>query len=77
MEAEPLYKRALKIYEGGQQNDKQQLGLILNNLGELYRKLGRDAEAEAALERSLAILEKALGPNHPDVAQGLNNLASL
>ena len=25
----------------------------------------------------LAILEKALGPEHPDVARGLNNLAGL
>ena len=29
------------------------------------------------LERSLAVLEKELGSNHPDVALGLNNLASL
>ena len=27
--------------------------------------------------RSLAIKEKALGPNHPDVAQRLKNLAAL
>jgi tetratricopeptide (TPR) repeat protein len=29
------------------------------------------------LKRSLAILEKALGPDHPDVAMSLNNLAAL
>ncbi len=28
-------------------------------------------------ERALAIWEKALGPDHPDVAASLNNLASL
>jgi len=28
-------------------------------------------------ERALAILEKALGPGHPHVAQSLNNLAEL
>jgi len=28
-------------------------------------------------KRSLAIREKALGPNHPDVAQSLENLAEL
>jgi hypothetical protein len=28
-------------------------------------------------KRSLAIYEKALGPDHPDVALGLNNLALL
>ena len=38
---------------------------------------GRYAEAEPLYKRSLAILEKALGPEHPDVAQSLNNLAEL
>ena len=33
--------------------------------------------AEALYGRSLAILEKALGPEHPLVAQSLNNLAGL
>ena len=28
-------------------------------------------------KRSLAIREKALGPDHPDVARSLNNLAEL
>ena len=28
-------------------------------------------------ERSLAIREKVLGPDHPNVAQSLNNLAGL
>lgn len=35
------------------------------------------AEAEALFKRSLAIDEKALGPDHPDVAQRLKNLAGL
>ncbi len=38
---------------------------------------GRYAEAEPLLQRSLAILEKALGPEHPHVATSLNNLAGL
>ena len=37
---------------------------------------GRYAEAEPLYKRALAIREKALGPDHPDVA-GLNNLAEL
>ena len=40
----------------------------LNNLAELYRNQGRYAEAEPLYKRSLAIREKALGPDHPDVA---------
>jgi tetratricopeptide (TPR) repeat protein len=37
----------------------------------------RYADAEPLYRRSLAIQEKALGPNHPDVANSLNNLALL
>ena len=43
---------------------------------QLYNQ-GRYAEAEPLYKRSLAIREKALGPDHPDVAQSLNNLAVL
>ena len=38
---------------------------------------GRYPEAEPLLKRSLAILEKALGPDHPNVAASLYNLAGL
>ena len=39
--------------------------------------MGNYAEAEPLHQQSLAIKEKALGPEHPDVAVSLNNLASL
>jgi tetratricopeptide (TPR) repeat protein len=42
----------------------------------LYQKLGRYAEADPLYKRSLAITEKALGPNHPTVGTPLNNLAA-
>ena len=38
---------------------------------------GRLDEADPLSERSLAILEKVLGPDHPDVAMALNNRAEL
>ena len=38
---------------------------------------GRYAEAEPLHKRSLAIWEKALGPDHPDVAKSLGALAFL
>ncbi len=38
---------------------------------------GQYAEAEPLYKRSLAIREKALGPQHPHVATSLNNLADL
>ena len=43
----------------------------------LYEAQGRYADAEPLYKRSLAIREKALGPDHPDVATSLNNLAEL
>jgi len=43
----------------------------------LYQAQGNYAEAETLNQRSLAILEKALGPEHPDVAQSLENYAAL
>ena len=49
----------------------------LNNLAGLYREQGKYAEAEPLYQRALKIDEKALGPDHPDVAIRLNNLAEL
>jgi tetratricopeptide (TPR) repeat protein len=43
----------------------------------LYQYQGRYPEAEPLYKRALAIHEKALGPEHPVVATGLNNLAFL
>jgi Tfp pilus assembly protein PilF len=36
---------------------------------------GKYAEAEPLYKRALAIKEKTLGPDHPDVATSLHNLA--
>ncbi|MCH7921671.1 MAG: tetratricopeptide repeat protein [Nitrospinae bacterium] len=49
------------------------------NLRIELRKKGRydEAKAESLYKRALAIREKALGPDHPLVAQSLNNLAAL
>jgi CHAT domain-containing protein/tetratricopeptide (TPR) repeat protein len=49
----------------------------LNNLAELYRSVGRDADAEPLYKRALAIMEKAVGLNSVDIAPELNNLAAL
>ena len=38
---------------------------------------GRYTEAEPLYQRSLAIVEKALGPEHPSVATSLENYAIL
>jgi tetratricopeptide (TPR) repeat protein len=41
----------------------------------LYAGQGKYGEAEGLFQRALAIREKALGRDHPDVAQTLHNLA--
>jgi tetratricopeptide (TPR) repeat protein len=49
---------------------------LSKEVNQLYQK-GRYREAIPMAERALAIREKALGPDHPDVALSLNNLAEL
>jgi CHAT domain-containing protein len=48
-----------------------------NNLAELYRTMGAYDQAVPLYQRSLRIIEKALGPEHPNNANSLNNLAEL
>ena len=50
---------------------------LLNQAGFYLYERGRYTDAEPLYERALAIREKALGPEHPDVATSLNNLAVL
>ncbi len=47
----------------------------LNNLALLYQTQGKYAEAEPLYKRSLAIDEKAFGPDHLKVATCLRNMA--
>src|SRR5262245_66241105 len=55
--------------------DHPYYAVALNKLGIVVQAQGKYTEAEGLFKRALAIREKALGPNHPDVAQTLNNLA--
>ncbi len=52
-------------------------GQLLNEAAHYLHQRGRYAEAEPLHQRALAIRERALGPDHLDVAQSLNNLAVL
>jgi tetratricopeptide (TPR) repeat protein len=51
--------------------------LYLNQAGLIAHTMGHYSEAKPLLQRALALREKALDPDHPDVAQSLNNLAAL
>jgi len=41
----------------------------------LYSRQGQYAKAESLFQQALALREKALGPEHPDVATSLENYA--
>ena len=46
-------------------------------MADLHKAQGRYVAAESLYQRSLAIREKALGPDHPDVAASLENMSKL
>ncbi len=75
-DAEKSLKAALKEAEHFEPQDTR-LAINLNNLAELYRLQSKYTEAEPLYKQSLAIMEEALGPGHPNVATTLNNLAEL
>jgi len=55
----------------------EEAGRIFNQVGGYLNERGRYAEAEPLLKQALVICEKALGLDHPDMAQSLHNLALL
>ena len=63
-EAEPLYRRALAVWEKIGGPERQGVATTLNNMGMLYRDQRKYVEAEPFLRRSLAIREKILPPHH-------------
>jgi len=74
-EAEPLYKRAIKIFEHATPINDEDIGKGCANLAYLYREQGRFAEAEPLFQRALELVSLSLPADHVDVAKILNNLA--
>lgn len=58
-------------------SDHPEFARHFDHLAELYAALGRSADAQAMLKRSIAIREKAFGPDHPQVASSRNAMKSL
>jgi tetratricopeptide (TPR) repeat protein len=56
--------------------DLKEAGVLNTKVMELYNA-GQYAEAIPLAQRALSIREKALGPDHPDLASSLENLAAL
>lgn len=75
-QAAELLRRAIRLDEaaGGR---SPALATSLNNLGLVLRAQGRLDAAADLYRRALDLLERTLGPDHPDTARALNNLAQL
>jgi tetratricopeptide (TPR) repeat protein len=56
-EAEPLYKRALAIWEKALGSEHPHVAQCLNNLAIVYYQQGHYAEAERLYKRALAVRE--------------------
>jgi tetratricopeptide (TPR) repeat protein/DNA-binding XRE family transcriptional regulator len=76
-EAEPLYQRALHLFEQHFGQGHPDVGYSLNGLAVVYWQQEKYAEAELLYQRALHIFQQQLGPEHPDVVSPLNNLAAL
>ena len=74
--------RSIEISEFVPENDIEgglylDLAKTLNTLAAFYQEQANYAEAERLHQRVLTIREKALGPDHPEIAASLNNLAGV
>lgn len=78
-ETESLFKQAIAQSEKEPAADKRGLALELNNLATLYRDEAQFdmTLAEPLFRRALAIREDSLGPEHPETAQTLSDMALL
>lgn len=72
-----LYLKALELGEQQLGPSHPTIGILLENLANLYKARGRPAEVEPLLKRALAIWEKALGPEHRDVAASMERYGAL
>jgi tetratricopeptide (TPR) repeat protein len=71
-QAESAYKIVEKF-----QFEFEEAGYLLNQTGYYLYERARYEQAEPLYMRTLALVEKVLGPEHPNVATILNNLAGL
>jgi tetratricopeptide (TPR) repeat protein len=74
-EAETLYRRALAIFRNTSRTD--QTAAVTNNLGIVVLRLGRWKEARSLFLEAIALWRKQPGPDSPEFASGLTNLAVL
>ena len=69
-----ILDQSLAELEKGFAGSEQTKGALLDTLGLSYVGLGLYPEAERALKKARSVREAALGPNHPETFQSMNNL---
>jgi hypothetical protein len=75
-EAEPLYQRALAIYQQALGETHPDTAHGFNNLANNLNDQGKYPQAEPLYQKALAICRQALGEAHPHTAATYNNLAA-
>jgi tetratricopeptide (TPR) repeat protein len=65
------------ITETSQKRNDRNTANLCDALGTHLRQLGKYTETEPFYQQSLTIRQQVLGPQHPDTATSLNNLAGL
>jgi tetratricopeptide (TPR) repeat protein len=76
-EAEPLFERALRIWEKSPPESELHRATALHGLAGVHYARGEIEAAEPLLERALEIREKALAAEHPAVLQTRKSIATL
>jgi len=72
------YEEALSIYRAALGGDNYvDVAVTLNNVGQIYRHLGKYDKAMDAYQRALAVMKASLGDSHRNVAATLHNIALL
>lgn len=76
-EAEPLFARAAMLMEYGQGHDQRDLARLLRQLAEVRMRLGQFDRAEESCKSLVGAMERALGPDSPELAATYEDLAEL
>ncbi|HET8845321.1 MAG TPA: FxSxx-COOH system tetratricopeptide repeat protein, partial [Ktedonobacteraceae bacterium] len=76
-QSEPLYQRALSIYEQELGSSHPQVALPLYGLAGLYREQGDYQQGRVFYQRALDLWEQDTTCEHPEIADLLNDLAIL
>ncbi|MCB9283132.1 MAG: tetratricopeptide repeat protein [Lewinellaceae bacterium] len=75
-EAIECYERIIEIYEANK-FDELESAIFYNSLGDLYFYASKFWKAYKYYQKTLDIREKALDPNHPDLAKSYCNLGNV